>query len=358
MTPPPPAEKDNSMTKGFPLIEIEGNAAERGLSYGRQAGNQIAIGIDIYKESFGKSGVTWPEATELAKRFAPKIADYNSEFLHEMEAIAQGSEQPLEHIIILNARTELLFWKNKQPAQEAQEECTALLALPSATANGHLLHGQNWDWNPKCADSGIVVKIHYEDQPDILTFVEAGQLARSGMNSEGIALTANGLHSDQDYGRTGIPNPFIRRTLLSQKRLAPALSMVMQAEISFSHFLLISHRGGEAVGLEATPDDVFWMQPENGILSHANHFKIPAALANLKDVGLRRTPESLYRDSRVFSVLEKDHGKITIDTFNAPLLTTMVAQMLCCANQRLVRAVICLLLLQALLWIQQQRKCG
>lgn len=57
------------------------------------------------------------------------------------------------------------------------------------------------------------------------------------------------------------------------------------------------------------------MQAQDGILSHANHFKIPAALANIKDVGICRTPESIYRDSRVMAVLKEDYGNITIETF-------------------------------------------
>ncbi|MBL4603830.1 MAG: hypothetical protein JKY84_13880 [Emcibacteraceae bacterium] len=307
------------MTKFFPLIEVEGDAAQRGCQYGSQTGEQISVGIDIYKESFSNSGIEWHEAVNLAHEFIPEIEKYNKDFLIEMEGIASGSEQPLEHIVILNARTELLFWKSKKQPKEMQEECTAMLALPIATKEGNLLHGQNWDWNPKCENSSVVLKIHNEDGPDILTFVEAGQLARSGMNSDGIALTANGLHSDQDYGRTGIPNPFIRRTLFNQQRLATALFTITQAEISFSHFLLVSHCGGEAVGLETTPDDVFWMQPENGILSHANHFKIPAALANIKDMGLRRTPETIYRDSRVYAALKENYGNITIETFKDAL---------------------------------------
>ena len=303
------------MSDFFPLIEVDGDAKERGYQYGLKAGEQIAAGIDIYKESFLKAGIEWQEAIQLAQNFIPEITAYNVSFLTEIEGIAKGSDQPLEHIVILNARTELLFWKNKTNPKEAQEECTALLALPAATKDRNLLHGQNWDWNPKCENSSVVLKIHNEDRPDILTFVEAGQLARSGMNSNGIALTANGLHSDQDYGRRGIPNPFLRRTLFNQDRLATALFTITQANISFSHFLLLSHSGGEAVGLETTPDDIFWMQPEHGLISHANHFKTPSAMANVRDLGLRRTPETLYRDSRAFAVLQTNHGKITTETF-------------------------------------------
>lgn len=305
------------MSRSFPLIEVGGNSRDRGVQYGEQAKVQVAAGVDIYRESFMRTGSDWDEACSLAQSFLSKVADYDHEFLVEMEGIAEGSEQPIEHIVILNARTELQFWKNQAPGKSlsAQEECTAALAMPSATANGHVLHGQNWDWNPRCADSGVVLCIRSDTGPDILTFVEAGQLARSGMNSAGIALTANGLHSSADYGRVGVPNPFIRRRLLMQDRLAPALYTVTSADISFSHFLLISHAGGEAVGLETTPEHIFWDRPNDGLLTHANHFKIPAALAQVRDVSFLRTPETIYRDSRTAATLEKARGKVTRETF-------------------------------------------
>ncbi len=39
----------------------------------------------------------------------------------------------------------------------------------------------------------------------MLTFVEAGGLRRSGMNSAGIAITANYLRCERDYLQRGVP---------------------------------------------------------------------------------------------------------------------------------------------------------
>ena len=49
------------------------------------------------------------------------------------------------------------------------------------------------DWRAECAETGVLLRIHRDDGPDILTFTEAGGLARSGLNSAGIGLTANAL---------------------------------------------------------------------------------------------------------------------------------------------------------------------
>lgn len=332
-------DKMASQTEYFPLVRVSGSAYYRGLGHGQQAGEQIAIGIDIYREAFDRVGVSWQEAQLIAKNFQGKIAAYDADMLTEMQGIAKGAEQSLESVIILNARTEILFSReaekyaaNRQVAAEksalAQEECTSLLALPPATSNGHVLQGQNWDWNPKCADSAIVLHIHHDgaagdNAPDILTFVEAGQLARHGMNSAGIGLTANGLQCDLDDSAHGHPNPMIRRRLLSAFSLGDALSAVLNAQISFSHSLTIAQgdkKGrGAGVTLETTSQERYWLQPENDLLAHGNHFKCPVARGQIDDIGLKRCPELLYRDQRAMAMLNEKHGHIGVAELQAIL---------------------------------------
>jgi isopenicillin-N N-acyltransferase-like protein len=83
----------------------------------------------------------------------------------------------------------------------------------------------------------------------------------------------------------------------------------------FSNNLMISQSGGEAINLETTPDDVFWMTPEDGLLVHANHFVTAAARSRVVDTGLRTNGDSLYRDRRVRQSLAAERGSITIESF-------------------------------------------
>lgn len=309
---------DLNLTAPVPFVHVAGGPRERGVSYGKQAGDRVAIGLDIYREAFGRVGISWPEAMEIAGRFRDEVIQYDADMYAEIEGIAEGAEQPVEAIIALNARTEIIFWRdNDLDAEDVglQEECTSALALPGATANGHVIHGQNWDWNPKCAASAVVLRVENPNGPDILTFVEAGQLARHGMNSDGIALTVNGLQCDQDCGNIGTPNPLIRRKLLFSDTFGDAIDTVLTSKISFSHSLTLSHREGVGVVLETTPQEHFWLQHEDSLLVHANHFKCPVARARVTDIGLRRCPESLYRDQRVLDHMKAHHGKISVETF-------------------------------------------
>ncbi|HYE49891.1 MAG TPA: C45 family peptidase [Azospirillaceae bacterium] len=305
----------------FPLIDVAGGPEERGERYGRLAADRIALALDLYREEFARKGIGWAEAHALADRFLERIADYDPELTREMAAIAAGAGQTLSAVVLINARTELMFWKLRAPSPSgAGEECTSAIVLPEASRDGRLLHAQNWDWQPQCAETTVVLRIRGADGvPSILTCAEAGQLARHGLNAAGIAITANGLHSDQDYGRFGIPNPLIRRRMLASTSLARAMFVLNNAPRAFSHHLGISHADGEAFGIEATPDDLFVLEPRDGLLVHANHFVSPVAQLKVRDLNIARTPETLYRQGRVEKSLRAARGGVDMDALKAAL---------------------------------------
>ena len=57
-------------------------------------------------------------------------------------------------------------------APRSTQSC--VVALPSVTASGRLLHAHNLDWRQESADSSIVLRVLSDHGPDILTLVEAG----------------------------------------------------------------------------------------------------------------------------------------------------------------------------------------
>lgn len=303
----------------FPMIDLEGSPQDIGLSYGRQAAALIYRSIDIYKHAFAMKGVSWKKARKLAREYLPKIENYSAEFALELRAIASGADLPIEDLVAINSRTELLYGQSSSDTKPAAETdvdgCTGAIALPETTANGHCIHGQNWDWRDECADTSIVLRIHPESGPTILTFVEAGLLARCGMNSAGIGLTGNFLQTDRDFGIEGVPLSFLRRRILMSESLAIAVQSVFEIPRTFSNNLMISQHNGEAVNLETTPHEVFWTMPDEGLLVHANHFTSQGALAKVYDLGLETNTDSLFRDRRVRKALAGNQGQLTVDHF-------------------------------------------
>ncbi|MFI5029645.1 MAG: C45 family autoproteolytic acyltransferase/hydrolase [Reyranellales bacterium] len=303
----------------FPLLDLSGTPRERGRQHGKAVPGRIKRGIEMYSESLLKNGVDWQHLERSAEAMVPVVDKFDPTYVEEMRGIAEGSGQPFAGVMLMNARTEMVAAARKQHVQQHfPDGCTAALALPEASADGVLLHGQNWDWRAECAETGVVLRIRRDDGPDILTFTEAGGLARSGLNSAGIGLTANALECDRDYQRgQGVPLPFIRRKVLESAYLAEAVRTIFSTPKLGSNHMAVSHCGGEAFGFECAPDETFWIAPDRGVYVHANHWICESARAKVKDTGLQETPCSIYRDKRVRDLLAPNRGRLTLENFRA-----------------------------------------
>lgn len=300
----------------FPLIEVSGRPFERGRQYGRLARGRVHLGVGHYLQQLEAMHLSRADILELARGYLPRIEEFDDAYLAEMRGIAEGAEVEPELIVLLNARTEILQLGKrlkKTAAIDDPDGCTGAILLPEATADGVLVHGQNWDWKAECAETAVVLKVHRDDGPDFLTFTEAGGLARCGMNACGIGVTANYIESDRDYAELGVPLALIRRKTIEQEHLALAIRTAYCTPKSASNNLMISHAGGFGIDIECAPQESFPIYPQVGILVHANHWQSPVALAKLRDATIANTPDSLYRDVRVRSRLEADRGKLSRD---------------------------------------------
>jgi hypothetical protein len=249
------------------------------------------------------------------------MENFGAHHVEEMRGIAEGSGLSLDDIVLVNARTEIVaLARRKDPVVDG---CTSVAVLQPRTSGGEVLHAVNWDWLAECVETAIVLRIRRNDGPDILTFTEAGGLARSGLNAAGIAITANYLESDRDYRQSGVPLPLIRRKVLEQEHLALAISAVATTPKACSNNMMLSHAGGFAIDFVCAPDEAFALYPEDDLLVHANHWVSAVALSKLKDTGIPEVPDSFYRDWRVKRLLGAHVGvadlkAALIDDFGAP----------------------------------------
>ena len=327
-----------------PLIEISGPPFDRGLSYGRQAAERIALGVAHYLRQLEPSQFGAAQLRQAVAEYLPLIEAFDADFVQEMRGIARGANTAFEEIVLLNARTELLqLARSRAIAAGTQSEddpdgCTGVMVQPHASAAGQLIHAQNWDWKAECAKTCVVLKVRREHGPDVLTFTEAGALGRSGLNSVGIAITANYLECDRDGMHTGIPLALIRRKVLEQEHLALALRTVYTTRKSASNNMMLSHAEGIAIDFECAPDETFQVHPEQGLMVHANHWLSPVALAKLRETGIQSTPDSLYRDLRVQMLLRPGLARpgplITVDAVKAALFDSFGAPWSVCRPER------------------------
>ncbi len=323
----------------FPLIELSGAPEVRGRAYGRAAKARVHRGLSHYGAQLSGQGIDPSRVHAMARAFVPRIEAFDPAYVAEMRGIAAGADCAFEDVVMMNCRTEVLqLAKRAEAAARATradpDGCTGAILLPEATADGAVLHAQNWDWKEECAETGVVLRIRRDDGPDILTFVEAGGLARAGLNAAGIAVTANYLESDRDYRTEGVPLSLIRRKVLEQEHVALAARAIHATPKSASNNLMLSHASGYAVNFECAPDEAFAIAPEGGMIAHSNHWRSPVALAKLRDTGLANTPCSLYRDTRVRDLLTPKHGRLTLDDLRDALFDDWQAPWSVCRPPR------------------------
>ncbi|KFC75125.1 Acyl-coenzyme A:6-aminopenicillanic acid acyl-transferase precursor [Bosea sp. LC85] len=306
------------MVEPFPFIDVSGSPYERGRQHGAAVPARVKRSIELYGGQLVDLGYDTVAKSRLIAEFAREIEAFGAHYVEEMRGIADGAGVTLEDIVMVNARTEVMAKARLEKAKpvEAGEElddgCTGAVILPERSATGELIHGQNWDWKAECAETAIVLRVRRDDGPDFLTFVEAGGLARCGMNAAGVSITANYLESERDFTQAGVPLALIRRKVLEQEHFAMAMKAVATTPKACSNNMMLSTVAGFAIDFECAPDEAFPIYPADGLIVHANHWVGSIALTKIKDTGIPRVPESFYRDWRVRKLLDDAGRKLSV----------------------------------------------
>lgn len=311
----------------FPTIRVAGSPRERGRAYGEQARDRIGRSIEAYGEVFrAYAGWDWLEVRREAARYEAPIAAFDERYLQEMRGMAEGAGVDLEDILSINVRTEVMFAAKARAAEAAsrtggdgqrQGECSAFAVLPEASADGHTLLGQNWDWLLHCFDTVVVLTVEQPDRPNFVSVVEAGLLAKTGMNSSGLGVATNALVTDADRGEPGVPYHVVLRAFMDCENLSDALSAVQRGIRSSSANYLVAHADGVAADMESAPGDfsrVFLEHPDDGVVLHTNHFR--SAAFHGRDVSLWVMPDSPFRLQRLSAAVRRLRpGGLSLDTF-------------------------------------------
>jgi isopenicillin-N N-acyltransferase-like protein len=291
--------------QGIPSVRVEGGPRDRGRQYGETARALVRRSIQAYEGVFAHyAGWDWPTVSEHALRYVAPIEAVWPQYLEEIRGIAEGAGVDFADVMAINTRTEVLFAAKAAHARTGfaalPPECSAFAALPEATADGGTVMGQNWDWLLHSVDTCILLEARQEGAPDFVTVVEAGLLAKTGMNSSGLGLCTNALCCGADRGEPGIPYHVILRAILDAETISDALIAMQQGVRSSSATYLVAHADGLAVAVEAVPGDhtqLHLLFGEDGVLLHTNHFLADIGAAH--DVSPWAFPDSPFRLDRM-----------------------------------------------------------
>lgn len=290
----------------LPLIDLSGDARTRGRAHGEALANSAAANIETYLARFAAGGITKDDALAEGARWQKRIEAFDPDYAEEMAGIAEGSGLDPVAIAMLNARWELSYTLF---AREAMG-CTSFAALPEATRSGTTLIGQNWDWLDGLIGHMAVLRCRRDDAPDHVCITQAGIAGGiMGLNEEGLGLVVNGMTTDHE-GTDPERKPFHLRVreILSAKNFANALKAVVGSPRVCSGNYLLAHADGEAIDIEAAPDDEAMLYPQDGMLAHANHFESLDVTSTLQ----RNSPSTLFRARRLDRLMRQANRPIDI----------------------------------------------
>jgi isopenicillin-N N-acyltransferase-like protein len=306
------------MAAPFPLVRVaSADPRERGRIIGEQTSERVAESVAIYQETFDHyTGLPWSEVTALALEFATPIEAYDPAILAEIEGIAEGASLGLGDLLAVNARSEIMFGLGAT----AQPECTVFYAGPAATADGHVLLGQNWDWRPRTSATVTIFEIDQgPDLPTFTTVAEAGVVGKTGFNEHGVGVTVNALVTDRDRGERLLPMHAVVRGILNSATVEEAFSAVVRTRRSASATYTVAGAAGAGVALEAGPggvEAVSVVHPVDDLLLHTNHF---TCAVPFRDVGVEMWADSVARLRTIGGFLDPRRGKITLETVKEAL---------------------------------------
>ena len=273
----------------------------RGVQYGEQTKDLIRLGIEGYRRHFAKTlSQTWEEILKKSHLYLDLLDRDFPEELAEARGIAEGSGVDLDAIMALNCRYEILKLKNLPQ----EKECTSGAVLPEAARGGKTFLIKNWDYRPWVEDHALILDIDDTRGTHIVGLTEAGQFIRDGMNNHGVSVCGNNLTSVFDTGEVGAPVTFVRRKALNCRDFAQACDVIKNSPRGVSCNILVASGEGKAVDLEATPGGVFALEPEAGIVTHANHMVAGAKYCT--------NHGSKFRDGVLRRRLMEHHGELEL----------------------------------------------
>jgi isopenicillin-N N-acyltransferase-like protein len=260
-------------------IEVHGSHREIGRQIGEASRHLIVAGIAYYEEYHeAMGGLPFAAAERECLAYLPPARQALPGVVEELEGMAEGAGVPLSRLLVPNLGEELTC--DADPAASPTgspvartEHCTSV----AVRAGGRCLLGHNEDWWAGDVDKNVLLHITTDDGTQILAMTSACLLPPTGINSHGVATAGNTLYADDQ--RVGVPNNFIRRSLLEARSLDDARQRALLATRARGSNHLFADAAGGLLDIEAAATHAALIVGEDRLV-HTNHFVDPAMTAH------------------------------------------------------------------------------
>lgn len=299
----------------FPRYRLAGSHRQIGRQFGQVAAPLIHHHLArALARLEAHSSLSRADALDAAMQYRPYVQAYAPFLDEEVVGVAEGAGLTLAEAYLLQLRAEAASPPTAGPAplltasDDAGDECTSVAVLPEATADGAAMIAHNADLPAFYREVSVVLEIVPDDQPVILMLTPAGQVSYIGMNNAGLAVTANYLTCDG--WRIGFPRYFLSRVALAHASVDAASAAIRAMPRASSRNLLLLDASGAAADLELTPTRDARLEPQDGLLAHANHYVAPELLSEERAGDYVQNSQA--RMGRIRELAAEQRGALTV----------------------------------------------
>ena len=243
----------------IPVIRAAGTHREAGLAIGAATSEYIRRSVE---------GAEFDH--DIVLRYRGASVKHLPWVVEELDAAARAAEvDPLA--LFADAVLELsTFSQSKVPAH-----CTDVAAVPSLTADGHLLVAHNNDLSAGDENDVVAIEWKVEGEPTIFT-LGLGPWISVGWNEAGLSITGNEV-APKDEG-VGIPRLLQVRDVLTRTTLTEATRAILHPARASSYNWVVA-QGEVVLSIEGSATAAEAIAPaEDGTLAHTNHYVHPEML--------------------------------------------------------------------------------
>ena len=238
----------------IPLIRAAGTHREAGAAVGTETRDYIQRSVE---------GVEFDH--DLVLRYRGASVKHLPWVVEELDAAARAAEvDPIA--LFAHAVFELsTFSQTKVPAH-----CTDVAAVPTLTADGHLLVAHNNDLRPEAEDDITALEISVPGDPVIFQLGGIPWLS-VGWNAAGLSLTGNELSPNDE--RVGISRSHQVLEMMRASSLDQMIAMALRTDRASSYNNVLTSSDGGVANVEGSATDAeITGLDARGHLAHTNNY--------------------------------------------------------------------------------------
>ncbi|QJT08485.1 C45 family autoproteolytic acyltransferase/hydolase [Oceanidesulfovibrio marinus] len=290
--------------KRLRLLECSGTPAEIGRQYGEAAREDIRKGLDMLmswlEHAPYQCRVDRETVCAAAGKYLPNVEQCFPEGVERIRGMAEGSGLSFEECFAVSCFTELVgVYPYLAPM------CTSFAVTGPATKDGQTIIGQNVDWHQETPLD--LMRVTYPDGSGhlALTFFCASSII---LTSHGLANSANLTIAPMGPVTDHTPFAYYLAEAMRQPTTDKALEILKKHSRGVEYFHVASGDGRMA-GVESVYDGCTVLEPQQGVLVHANHYETEAYTKD--DVAQMYMPDSFKRADRLRELIREHYGELT-----------------------------------------------